>query len=307
MTLRTLPSKLFRLKPTMYSGSVVLNTLGMQWYRIFFFYMRRILRLPKSITPQYASHLAALERDGVVAIPDFFSDEDSARIRQEYQGLAPQFRRDDAEIPIPHVDRMNIHDRRVSPYVRDLFLKNPMIRAVSTAFLNRPYNPPLDARFTRIYCNQEELNRPANGGTNNLHFDAPLRVLKAFYFIGDANEENGTFYYCLGSQKRNTLKRLLFEYKLSVRYAMNRGNTEHGGEYMDNEPWVKITKEEMEQHGLKETPMVVRANTMLFANTGGFHRRGLFRSPGARESVEINFRDIESLRNTFYPLKKIFT
>ncbi len=300
-------SKILKLKPSMYSSSVVLNMLGMHWYRTLFFYLRRVVRIPKTIPAQYAGYLETLERDGIVAVPHFFPEEDFMRIRQEYQRLTPQFRRDDAEVPIPHVERMNMHDWRVASDVRDLFLKNPMIPAMATAFLNRAYHPPLDARFTRIHCSGEELALPRNGGTNNLHFDAPLRVLKAFYFISDANERNGTFTYCLGSQKRNSLKRLAFEYALSVRYALNRGNTAHGGEYSNDEPWVKITEAEMAQHGLKEMPVVVKANTMLFANTGGFHCRGAFQAPGVRESVEINYRDIESPRNFLHFLKKKIT
>lgn len=298
-------SRLLHLKPTMYSESVTLNLAGMQLYRTFFFYLRRVFRLPKSAPPECEPYLEALERDGFVAIPNFFPAEDHARVSEEYRRLAPEFRRDAAEVPVPRVSRMNISDKRVSLAVRNLFINNPVINAMPVAFLNRPYHPPLDARFTHVSCSQEEMSMPRNGGTNNLHFDAPLRVLKAFYFISDADEQNGTFTYCLGSQKRNSLKRLLFEYRLSFRYAMNRYNKDHGGEYSDNEPWVKITEEEMKKNGLTETPVRVKGNTLVFANTGGFHRRGAFQAPGVRESVEINFRDIESPRNTMYFIAKI--
>ena len=301
-TIKKTISRLLNAKPTMYSGSVVLNVLGAQIYRIGFLFLRRVVRMPKPIPLQYAHYLKELEERGIVAIPNFFSDEDYAQIREEYSRLSPQFKRDESEIPLPHVCTMNIRDKRVSPWFRELFAKNQLIRAIPVAFLNRKFNLPLEARLTRIFCSQDELDLPKNGGTNNIHFDAPTRVLKAFYYLGDTDENNAALYYCVGSQKRNSLTRLLFEYKLSVRYALNRGNPDHGGEYLSNEPWVKITDEEMRKYGLAEKVMAVKGNTMVFADVGGFHRRGAFLKPGVRETVEINYRGVETLRNEFDPL-----
>lgn len=288
----------------MYSSSVILNILGMQWYRIFFFYLRRVARIPKTIPVQYKGYLDALERDGILVIPNFFLDQDYIQLQKEYNNLKPHLKRDDAEIPIPHVDSLSIHDEKVSPFFRGLFLNNPLLKSLPPTFLNRKCNLPLNARATRIYCNQDEVNLPANGGTNNLHFDAPLRVLKAFYYISDTDEKNAALHYCLGTQKRSSFKRLLFEYKLSVRYTLNRWNLDAQGEYLVDEPWVRINPEEMHKHNIKESVMSVKGNTLIFVNTGGFHRRGRFLEPGERQTVEINFRAIESPLNAFYPLKK---
>ena len=277
----------------------------MQWYRTFFFYLRRIVRISKTIPAQYKGYLDALERDGIVVIPNFFSDQDYIQLQKEYSDLKPHLKRDYSEIPIPRVDSLSIYDEKVSPFFRELFLNNPIFKYLPPAFLNRRYNLLLNARITRIYCNQNEINMPANGGTNNLHFDAPLKVLKAFYYVSDTNEKNAAFHYCLGSQKRNSLKRLLFEYKLSVRYALNRYNPDTQGEYLADEPWVRITPEEILKHNLRELMMSVKGNTMIFVNTGGFHRRGRFLEPRERQTVEINFRAIESPLNAIYSFKKI--
>lgn len=288
----------------MYSNSLILNVLGMQFYRVLFFYLRRVLRTPKRIHSQYAQYLETFNRDGILAIPNFFPDDIYAQIKEEYRQLSPEFTRDDSEIPLPHVDRLSINDKIVSPSFRDHFINNPILKAMPRTFLNRNYNLRLEAHLVRIYCSKEELALPKNGGTNNLHFDAPLRVLKAFFYLSDTNEKNAALHYCIGSQKRSSLKRLLFEYKLSIRYAFNRWNPEHQGEYLDNEPWVKITESEMEEHGLEEKAVAVKGNTMVFVNTGGFHRRGAFLEPGVRETIEINFRNAESPRNDLYFLEK---
>lgn len=288
-------------KPTMYSRSVLLNVLGWHFVRILFFDLRRRLRPRIRIDARFKNYLNELEKEGVVVIPDFFPPEEYELIRSEYKANEPHLRltEHDTEILLPHVERLSLHDRRVDSRVRDLFIKNPLINAISASFLNRPFRLPIEAYFVKISVNEDELSLPKNGGTNNLHFDAPLRVFKVFYYINDTTVDQGPFTYCKGSAKRASLKRLLFEYRLSVRFALNRFNPENAGEYLNDEPWVKITPEEMREQGLLETKTAAKGNTLVLANTGGFHRRGEFTKAGARETVEINFRAVESLRNSF--------
>jgi hypothetical protein len=296
--------KIFQAKPSMYSSSVVLNVLGMQVFRIFFFYCRRVLRMPKGVPNEYRSYLHSLEQSGVAAVPNFLSPSDYEHVKREYDALSPQFKNDPSEIALPHVERMALNDKRVSPKTKELFFNSPMIKAMALGYLNRQFNLPLQIAYTRIHCSQEELNLPQNGGTNNVHFDGPLRIFKCFYYLSDTNENNAAFYYCLGSNRRFSSKRLWLEYKLSIRYALNKWNPDTEGEYRSNEPWVKITREEMKKYGLEETVTAVKGNTMVFADVGGFHRRGEFRIPGVRETVEINYRGVETLRNSFYPVEQ---
>lgn len=304
MSPRTLFQRILLAKPTMYSGSVVLNVLGMQFVRILFFYLRRVLRTPKGIAPEYQQYFDDLKRNGVVAIPHFFPPEEYQALKAEYDRLSPSFRPSPSEIELPRVNRLSIFDSQVSTRVRDLLMRNPLVRAMPVAYLNRKNNLPVQAMMTKITCSQEELDLPKNGGTNNVHFDVPMRCLKAFYYVTDADENNAALNYCLGSNRRDSLRRLFLEYKLSIRYAMNKWNPDTKGEYLSNEPWVKITPEEMRANGLHEAPMAVTGNTMVFVDIGGFHRRGEFRKPGVRETIELNYREMETLRNDIYPIEK---
>ena len=297
-------TKILHAKPTMYSSSVVLNVLGMQVYRTFFFYIRRVGRLPQHVSEQYQSNLDTLNKKGVVAVPNFLPVDDYEHIKREYQALYPQFKNDPSEIALPHVERMSLTDKRVSDRTRELFMNNPMVKAMALGYLNRQLHLPLQVQYTRIFCSQEELNLPQNGGTNNVHFDGPLHIFKCFYYLTDTNENNAAFYYCLSSNRRLSLKRIWLEYRLSIRYALNKWNPDTRGEYTSNEPWVKITPEEMKKYNLEESIMAVKGNTMVFADVGGFHRRGEFRIPGVRETIEINYRNIETLRNSFYPIEQ---
>ena len=293
-------------KPSMYSKSLVLNILGMQIYRILFFYLYRVLRPTKKISSKYKGYLEKLETDGIAIIPNFFTDEDYKKLFDEYSRLEPEFEQSLSSIQLPHVYRIKISDNRVSEFFRKSFLENAVIREMPTAYFNRKYNLPVEAFLTKIYCrNQEEIDSPKNGGTNNVHFDAPTRVFKIFYYFTDTDENNAALRYYKGSRKRNTLKRLWYEYRLSIRYALNKRNFNHGGEYKDGEPWVKVQKEDVEKLGYKEESMNVKGNTLVLANVGAFHRRGECRTTTPRRTVEINFRSIDTIRNEIYPLEKI--
>jgi len=264
------------------------------------------MRIPKKIDPKYKDHLRTLERDGIIVLPNFFPEDAYRKLKDEYMRLVPQFTLDHSPILLPHVEGMVIHDERVSPFFRSAFCDNTLIHALVTAYLNRRYYLPLKANLAKIYCStEEEMRSPQNGGTNNLHFDTPARTMKAFYYVTDTNRQNAALKYCIGTNKRNTLKRLWLEYKLSIRYTLNKGNNNHGGEYADDEPWVVLTEKEKHDNGLVETDMEVKGNTLIIVDTGGFHRRGEFHSTIPRETVEINWRSIDTLRNALFPLERL--
>lgn len=302
--LRTVAVKIATSKPIPYSSSLILNLLGLQIYRTFFFYVWRIVRTPWNFHVDSVSkgYLSELEKQGIVAIPDFFSEEDYKKIKEEYKTLVPNFVTSYSAILLPHVMRLHIDNPHVSDFFRSSFCNNKTIRTVATAYLGARFNLPIDPNLTRIYClNDEEIHSPKNGGTNNLHIDAPVRTLKAFYYVSDTKRLNAAFKYCVGTNKRNSLKRLWLEYKLSVRYAYNKWNNNHNEQYKDGEPWVVVNEDEMRAYNLVENDIEVKGNTLLFADTGGFHRRGECLGTEPRETIEISFRDIDTLINATLP------
>ncbi len=304
--LKNIITSVVNAKPTTYSHSLVLNVLGMHMYRTLFFYLWRVVRIPKKVKAQYAKEFAALERDGMVVMPNFFSEEDYKKIKDEYFALLPKFRPNESPIPLPHVDAIGILDPNVSDFFRDSFAENEVIRELTTAYLNRKFHLPMHAGLKKMYCkNEEEIKSPKNGGTNNLHYDIPARLMKGFFYITDTSRPNAALKYCVGTHKRNSLKRLWLEYKLSVRFARNKSNPNNNGEYRDGEPWVVITEEEKRDNNIVEKDFEVKGNTLVLMDAGAFHRRGEFLSTTPRETVEINYRSIDTLKNTFYPLEKL--
>ncbi len=303
--LRTHAVRLALYKPVPYSESLFLNRLGMQALRTFVLYLWRLVRYTSGghLNEKEKEYLAVLERDGIVVIPNFLSEPDRVRIREEYTKLIPSFKPSYSAVLLPHVERIHADSPLVSDFFRTTFCENKTIRTIQTAYLKCKYNLPIDPNITRIFClNDEEIKSPKNGGTNNLHIDAPVRTLKAFYYVSDTERKNAALKYCIGSHRRNTFKRQKLEYDMSIRFAKNKGNTSHQGEYGDDEPWVTVTPQEMEMNTLKESDMEVKANTLVLVDTGGFHRRGESLSTTPRETVEISFRSIDTLKNAFYSI-----
>lgn len=290
-------------KPLTYSRSLLFNLLGGHILRTCFYNLKRIVRVPQVIAPRFQAVFLKLKQDGVVKIENFYSPEDYQFILKTYQDLEPSFKFTKDQNPEVHV--INISDPKVPTRLKELVTNNPTMTEVLRGYLNRKMNMPIPASLVKLKCEGENLKKPKNGGTNNLHIDLPARVFKAIYYVTDTNEENGAFVYAKGSHKR-TLKSYLIGYFLSIRYCLNKKNNQHEGEYQDGTPWVKLKEKEKEILGIKEESISAKGNTLILFDAGGWHRRGTFTSGENRRTIEYNFRSIESLRNFTYPLEQLF-
>lgn len=299
MTIKHIVQKVLDAKPPTYSKSLVLNVLGMQFFITAFYAFLYALKGTRQPEPQFRDVFNALERDGFAVVSDFLSVDDHARVMVEYEKLQPEFQQFDTytKVALPHVERLDITDPRVSSSFRSLFSEHPLIVSIAQAFLRRKKLLDVKTYLTRISIrNEAELALPQDGGTTNIHIDAPLRVLKFFYFLEPVSESNGTLQYAPGSNRR-TLKILWLEYLHSIRYALNKRHPHPTGQYDVGRPWVEVTDTEVKKYGLEQKPVIVPGNTLVILNPGGYHRRGVMTKPGDRKAVEIGFRNADTLRN----------
>jgi hypothetical protein len=108
----------------------------------------------------------------------------------------------------------------------------------------------------------------------DLHMDVFYPSFKAWLYLEPVPMEHGPFVYVPSSQAL-TLERIRWEYRNSI-------GDRHGSR--------RVTPEEMSTRGLAEQVFDVPANTLVMANTCGYHRRtpGL---PGKRRrALLVNFR-----------------
>jgi hypothetical protein len=122
-----------------------------------------------------------------------------------------------------------------------------------------------------------------------LHADTFHATVKAWYFLTDVAEDEGPFVYVPGSH-RMTPERLAWEKERSIRAAT-------GLDRLSSRGSLRITKDELPALGLPAPrAFAVPANTLVVADTSGFHARG----PSVRSSIRIEIWTY-GRRNPFLP------
>lgn len=99
------------------------------------------------------------------------------------------------------------------------------------------------------------------------HCDSWHPTVKFWFFMGDVNQESGPTNYCIGSSVPN-VKRFYWEF--------NKSLVAHESEIVGTrEGSFRVSPEEIKYMRYPELSlMTVKANTLIFFNTHGFHRRG---------------------------------
>jgi hypothetical protein len=177
--------------------------------------------------------------------------------------------------------------------ISQYLVRNPFLTAVAAAVTRRAIriDPRVSARAWRRMSGRQRANLT---GAAYIHADIHYPTCKAWLYLNDIDERNGAFIFCKGSQKM-TPARLAYEYEASIRVARNRHSSSNNGLLR------KPTERQISAMKLRETSMCGKANTLLIANTQGFHRMGDFSDERPREKIYICFREVESAQNRRTP------
>ena len=101
----------------------------------------------------------------------------------------------------------------------------------------------------------------------HLHSDTFHATMKAWFFLDDVGDHNGPFTYVPGSHKL-TWKRLKWEYRKSVEGSSQANSYGSRGS-------LRVADDELSAMGMPAPNLFkVPANTLVIADTHGFHRRG---------------------------------
>ena len=123
----------------------------------------------------------------------------------------------------------------------------------------------------------------------SLHADTFHPTVKAWLFLDDVGQEASPFTYVPGSH-RLTPERLDWERRMSLIAAGSK-------DQMTSEGSFRIAETELAELGLPACRrLAARANTLIVADTFGFHARGPSSAPGCRVEVWAYGR-----RNPFLP------
>jgi Phytanoyl-CoA dioxygenase (PhyH) len=264
-------------------GSPALNRRGLHVGRVKLAHRlawSRRQRLESLVSPE---DRAAFTRDGFVMKRDFLDADSFARLKDAVLAF---------EAPAREMIQGDTITRRIA--LDGLALDRlPMLRAL----FNRPdwrgllrYVGSYDQE--PLYYIQTILSHMREGAPDpqtNLHADTFHPSVKAWLFLTDVARDEGPFVFVPGSHLM-TERRLAWEQEMSIRAAENSDRYSARGSF-------RIMPNELERLGLgPPQAFAVPANTLVVADTVGFHARGLSARPSKRVEIWAYGR-----RNPFLP------
>ncbi|MGH7030627.1 MAG: phytanoyl-CoA dioxygenase family protein [Stellaceae bacterium] len=274
-------AKSFRDNPVI--GSPALNRAGLHIAR-----MRLACRMAERRRQKMASLIsdadrAAFDRDGFVIKRGFLPAEAFAALQQQvwaFAGSARQQAQGDA------ITRRIALDRRALsrlPAVRAM-VESPewlgLVRYIGSFMLE----PVL---YLQTIFAQARAAPP--DPQTRLHADTFHPTVKAWFFLTDVGEDEGPFVYVPGSH-RPTPRRLAWERRMSLTAARSADFQASRGSPRVGTPMLR-------RLGLGQPEVfAVAANTLVVADTMGFHARGISARPSARAEIWAYGR-----RNPFLP------
>jgi hypothetical protein len=282
--------------PQYHVGSVLENRLGLQVLRVVSKQLGRSFRSDRS-SEEIRPFAEALERDGIVILPDFLEE-------NKFEAVVSEFDEASAAVPLAaykNAASARLHRKQIKvsdspddfPVIHSVFRQNRLLDGIVSAAIRRPVTKRPEILLDTYQCLDRDLED--NDIENILHADLHVPTIKMFFYLTDTNEENGAFVYAKGSHKLS-FARLRHEYDLSVREAkLDRQMPVEPAllERRASEARNIIRPEHRRRMKVVETQVCVKANTLVIANNMGFHRRGEFSSDRPRKALRINYRKAE--------------
>jgi hypothetical protein len=263
-------------------GSRRLNARGLHFGRVrlaagMAAWRRR--RLARKVRPDWRE---AFDCDGFVAIPDIVPPAEFPALRTAilaYQGPAREMRQGDAITRRLAIDPA-------------MFAAIPALQALlARADVTALFHYVASFRTTPLHYVQTIVSDPVGEADpqETLHADSFHSSLKAWLFLNPVAADEGPFTYVRGSH-RFTLERLDWERRRSLANP-------HAIDRLSARGSPRVTGEDLAaMHLAPAEVLAVPGNTLVVADTLGFHARGASVRPGERVEIWSYAR-----RNPFLP------
>jgi len=274
--------------PPRFAGGFIANLLGYHILRILVFNIFYALRVRKVPQDEQAKKIyKQVMENGIAVFPNFFPGDIFLKIKEECDKSEKVILNERA----PRMRRATLvrDGRKDSNLVLKRYLaSNIFINQIVSAVLRKDILVCPKVSFEETFYDEEDIGKRSIDTQDQVHFDVSYPTVKCLYYLNDVDESNAAFEYARGSQKL-TLKRLWMEYKMSI--AFGRWSKNRQGE----EP-MEVSREALERQGRRVVPIIGRANTMIIANTMGFHRRGAHKTIKPRHLIFVDYRELETFK-----------
>ncbi len=200
----------------------------------------------------------ALERDGLVVIPNFLPDDTIDDLRRRVDEI---WANNLAKVKVfqhgPNtLNALNGEALPEMPGLLPEFFCDPRVAALLEAAERRPGRFAVKG-YTNIECLRQEGSPEIEDPETQLHSDIFFTSHKGWLYLTDVTPECGPLVYVKGSHRLSP-KLLSYVYRESC--GRNAGSR-------------RISKQELTDLHLQESVLTVPKGTFVVANTFGFHRR----------------------------------
>ena len=278
-------AKSFRSNPVI--GNLFLNRCGLHVARIVLAQTIMRIRFTLLGTGIDKEQKRAFYRDGYIVVENALPQDQFEQIKQEVGSVNAEVRECQQGDTLTH--RILIDEQSES----DLPTVQQMLESKAYLSLHKFASGKNGRPVSYIQTIKNHFVEGPSDPQKNLHSDTFHPTMKSWYFLDDCNSDNGPFTYLPGSQ-RLTLARLKWEYKKSITISQK-------GDHYSSNGSFRATPEDLISMGMgKPIGLSVPANTLVIANTHGFHRRG----DAAKRSMRTEIWSI-SRSNPFIPFPGI--
>ncbi len=278
-------TKSFTKNPVL--GNRWLNIMGLHIARMVLSHaiMRlRMLMLSKGIKPV---HRYDYYNNGYIIIQDALDEESFRLLKEEVHNAKAQVRECKQGDTLTHRILLDSNTLSNLPKCQEI-LNHPYYKKL-LRFASGKKTKPIP--YIQTIKNQYISGSPDPQKT--LHSDTFHPTMKSWYFLDNVDERNGPLTYIPGSN-RLTFARLKWEYKKSIAVSDQLDRYSNNGS-------IRVSASDTSEMKLKEAqPFKVRANTLVIANTHGFHLRGKATQCSTRTEIWTISRN-----NPFNPLPGI--
>ncbi len=251
-------------------GSPVLNQLGLHRYRVAKaakLAQRRRAQLAKYLT---VDEVAEFEKNGFIVKTNFLPESEFSQLEHELLQTPLQTRETLQGHTVTRRMALDAQALKQLPATQKL-LKHPHWQALMNYVGSAKVQPMY---YVQVILSHVCQARP--DPQTNLHSDTFHPSVKAWLFLTDVAEDEGPFVYVPGSHQVNEA-RLAWEHQCAIQMH-------HSMDKMSRRGSLRIQAKQLSSLGyVAPQALAVKKNTLVIADTYGFHARG----PSVRPSVRI--------------------